>query len=55
MGFVHGKPFQPSPMLESKGGAYPSGRRSPVWLGFLSRLGLKGLPWTNMLAYLAHS
>jgi hypothetical protein len=56
--FVPGKPFQPSLMLADKTGAYKVKDLSgaPLYGRFLAsptniRLGWKGLPWTNTLAY----
>ncbi len=56
--YVSGKPFQPSLMIAGKAGAYPRVEHledaSLGWapaLPAIIRLGWKGLPETNTLAY----
>ncbi len=59
--FVPGKPFQPSLVLAGKAGAYLSEALlrlsgTPLFGGLQdshtnTRLGRKGSPWTNTLAY----
>jgi hypothetical protein len=60
--FVPGRPFQPSIMFAGKAGAYASGAtfRCPLLGGLLglpknNKLGWKGLPETNTLAFYEHS
>jgi hypothetical protein len=47
--FVHGTPFQPSLMFAGKARAYPSD--APFRYSTNIRLGWKGVPGTNTLAY----
>ncbi len=54
--FVLGKPFHPSLMFAGSDGAYPSEAGAPLLVRLLAfptniRLGWKGLPETNSLAY----